>query len=162
MSLSSILDRLTALVACDTQNPPRLIDADSEVFAVCQAALSEGFRVEQWDHGDGHVSWLAVRGNPQVLFNVHLDTVPAGEDWTNDPLDLVIRDQRAYGRGSCDIKGAAAVLLEIASQSPDHMALLFTSDEEGAGGCCVDRFIQAGHAEPYKQVVVAKPKDNLP
>jgi acetylornithine deacetylase len=37
------------------------------------------------------------------------------------------------------------------------MALLFTTDEEGGGGCCVNNFIAAGHAAPFRQVVVAEP-----
>lgn len=157
MSQQSILRHLDRLVACNTQNPPRTISADDEIFAYCSNTAGSAFAVETWDHGDGHVSWLAVRGKPKILFNVHLDTVPAGEGWTTDPLQLDVRDGRAYGRGSCDIKGAAAVLLEIASREPDHLALLFTSDEEGAGGCCVSRFVAQGLAEPYQQIVVAEP-----
>lgn len=157
MSLQSIIRHLDRLVACDTQNPPRMISAGDEIFVHCTKAVGSGFEVKTWDHGDGHVSWLAVRGNPKILFNVHLDTVPVGEGWASDPHQLDIRNGRAYGRGSCDIKGAAAVLLEIATQLPDHMAILFTSDEEGAGGCCVDRFVAAGLAESFEQVVVAEP-----
>ncbi|MDZ4731507.1 MAG: acetylornithine deacetylase [Xanthomonadales bacterium] len=162
MSLQPVIKHLTRLVACDTQNPPRLISADDGIFAYCAKTVGSSFDIQVWDHGDGRVSWLAVRGKPQILFNVHLDTVPAGEGWSNDPHELVISDERAYGRGSCDIKGAAAVLLEIASHSPDHMAILFTSDEEGAGGCCVSRFVDAGLAEPFTQIVVAEPTSCQP
>ena len=157
MSLTRILENLEALVACDTQNPPRLIDGDSSVFRLCEGLVGSGFQTRTWDHGEGHVSWYAVRGNPHVLFNVHLDTVPNGEGWTHDPLELLVKDSRAYGRGSCDIKGAAAVLLNIAEQGAENLALLFTSDEEGAGGCCVDKFIASGEAERYEQVIVAEP-----
>ncbi|MEJ8569275.1 acetylornithine deacetylase [Elongatibacter sediminis] len=157
MSLEHVTERLAALVACDTQNPPRHITADAEIFAVCEAALPDGFDVRSWDHGDGHVSWLAVRGRPSVLFNVHLDTVPVGQGWTRDPLQLDVSDGRAYGRGACDIKGAAAVLLELAAQGAENLALLFTSDEEGAGGCCVERFLASGEGKRFRQVVVAEP-----
>ncbi len=157
MSQQSVLGHLSKLVAFDTQNPPRSISAEDEIFSFCAKLVGKAFDVQTWDHGDGHVSWLAVRGQPKILFNVHLDTVPVGEGWSNDPHQLVVRDGRAYGRGSCDIKGAAAVLLEIAAQAPDHMAILFTTDEEGAGGCCVSRFIDAGLVEPFSQVVVAEP-----
>lgn len=156
MSTALVLDHLRALVAFDTQNPPRQIDGDAELFAYCAAAVGDGYALRTWDHGDGHVSWLAQRGRPKILFNVHLDTVPCGEGWSHDPLDLAVRDGRAYGRGSCDIKGAAAALLALAPQA-EHLALLFTTDEEGAGGCCVERFLQDGQAEAFDQVVVAEP-----
>jgi acetylornithine deacetylase len=162
VKLKSVIQRLTRLVACDTQNPPRAITAGDEIFDVCRKAVGSAFDVEEWDHGDGHVSWLALRGRPKILFNVHLDTVPVGEGWSQDPHELVVRDGRAYGRGSCDIKGAAAVLLEIAAQAPDHLALLFTTDEEGAGGCCVSRFVDAGHASRFEQIVIAEPTQCQP
>lgn len=157
MSQSRTLEILEALVACDTQNPPRLIDADSAIFQVCQQAIGEGFEVQTWDHGDGHVSWYAVRGRPRILFNVHLDTVPHGDGWKHDPLGLKVEDGRVYGRGSCDIKGAAAVLLNLAGQGEEDIALLFTSDEEGAGGCCVSQFIETGLCDQFEQVIVAEP-----
>ena len=157
MDLQPVIDRLSELVACDTQNPPRRISVDSGIFRICESVVHDGFDVRTWDHGDGHVSWLAVRGRPRVLFNVHLDTVPVGEGWKHDPHQLCIEDGRAYGRGACDIKGAAAVLLTIAAQQPDHLALLFTTDEEGAGGCCVENFIRSGEASRFDQVIVAEP-----
>lgn len=157
MSVTDCLGHLDALVACDTQNPPRNIDGDSAIFAYCSEVVGSSFEIRTWDHGDGHVSWYAVRGKPRLLFNVHLDTVPVGDGWSSDPHRLRVEGGRAYGRGACDIKGAAAALLTLAGQGADNLALLFTSDEEGAGGCCVARFLQSGEAEPFGQVVVAEP-----
>ena len=157
MNTPAMLEHLSALVACDTQNPPRRIDGDSDIFRYCSDAVGAGFDVRVWDHGDGHVSWYAVRGRPDVLFNVHLDTVPVGEGWTCNPHQLRVADGKAYGRGACDIKGAAAVLLLLAQQGAQDLALLFTSDEEGAGGCCVSNFVAAGEAAAYRQIIVAEP-----
>lgn len=157
MNSAAILDHLRALVACDTQNPPRRIEAGSPVFRYCTQQLEGEFRIRTWDHGEGHVSWLATRGKPTVLFNVHLDTVPAGEGWSTDPHTLAVKGGRAYARGSCDIKGAAACLLALAGGGAENMALLFTSDEEGAGGCCVEKFLQTAEARQFRQVIVAEP-----
>ena len=157
MSSTPVLVHREHLVAIDTQNPPREIDGDDDIFRYCSETVGASFRTATWDHGDGHVSWLAVRGQPSVLFNVHLDTVPAGAGWDDDPLSLQVRNGRAYGRGACDIKGAAAALLAIAAERPDNMALLFTSDEEGAGGCCVQNFLDSGEGERFDQVIVAEP-----
>lgn len=157
MTSQLVRSHLEALVCCDTQNPPRQIDGDSEIFRHCERAVAGRFETRTWDHGDGHVSWYAVRGTPRTLFNVHLDTVPFGEGWVSDPLRLRVEDGRAYGRGVCDIKGAAAVLLALAEQGMNNIALLFTSDEEGAGGCCVGKFLAQGNADRFEQVVVAEP-----
>lgn len=157
MASDNVIRLLERLVACDTQNPPRGITADAEIFSICADALPDGFEVRSWDHGDGHVSWYGVRGKPSVLFNVHLDTVPNGKGWSSDPQKLDVKNGRAYGRGACDIKGAAAALLALAEDGAQNLALLFTTDEEGAGGCCVERFLESGEAERYEQVVVAEP-----
>jgi len=157
MISSRILEHLQVLVACDTQNPPRLIDGDSAIFQYCAKVVGSGFRTRTWDHGDGHVSWYAVRGNPKVLFNVHLDTVPVGDGWNSDPHKLQLSNGRAFGRGSCDIKGAAAVLLALAQQGAENLALLYTSDEEGAGSCCVKKFLEENEAGIFDQVIVAEP-----
>jgi acetylornithine deacetylase len=37
--------------------------------------------------------------------------------------------------------------------------LLFTTDEEGAGGCCVQKFLESGAAERFEQVIVAEPTE---
>ena len=97
MPSSALMAHLERLLACDTQNPPRAIDGDAAIFRYCSEVVGSDFRVELHDHGDGHVSWSAVRGKPSVLFNVHLDTVPNGEGWSSDPLQLRVADGRLSG-----------------------------------------------------------------
>ncbi len=156
---TSILQHLAALVAIDTSNPPREIAADGPLVAYLRQVLVPlGFAFEVTDHGAGHLTIAARRGAPEVLFNVHLDTVPATPAWTADPWALHVTAERATGLGACDIKGAAAALLHLAAAEPDlPLALLMTTDEEGSGGCCVKRFCAAGLAQPYRQAVIAEP-----
>jgi len=159
MSLNGVLNHLEALIAFDTQNPPRFLDADAPVFSYITEALGVGFEIEVTDHGLGRVSMLAVRGNPDLLFNVHLDTVPVIEGSRFPPLEMTQDKGKVYGRGSCDIKGAAACLLEVAGATDQPMAMLFTTDEEGASGICVAEFVRSAQCRAFKQVVVAEPTD---
>ena len=47
-----------------------------------------------------------------IVLSAHTDVVPVdGQEWTTDPFALVERDGRLYGRGTCDMKGFAAVAL---------------------------------------------------
>ena len=152
------LVHLAKLIACDSQNPPRAFDGEAAMFRYCREQLEQaGFTVEIADFGDGHINLYARRGSPSVLFNCHLDTVPIGPGWTRPPLELTIEDGRAYGRGVCDIKGAAAALLAVAESTDAPMALLFSSDEEGAGSCCVRKFLDSPAHRDYQQVVVCEP-----
>lgn len=156
--LPRILDHLRGLLQANTCNPPRDITAEDAVIqAIGQCFEGSGCDIDLVDHGGGHVSLLAVRGRPSLLFNVHLDTVPVTPGWSVDPFDLTIRDERAYGRGSCDIKGALACLMALAQTSDRPLAVLITSDEEGSHGCCVSRFIADGQLAAFDHVVVAEP-----
>jgi acetylornithine deacetylase len=151
--LDSTLKHLAALVGFDTRNPPRAIDTGG-IFDYLRAQLP-GFDVTVIDFGAGAVALHAVRGEPKVLFNVHLDTVPDSPAWTADPHTLRVTADRAIGLGACDIKGAAAALLAVANASHGDLALLFTTDEEANDARCIAGFLREPHA--YDAVIVAEP-----
>jgi acetylornithine deacetylase len=153
--LDATLAHLAALVALDTRNPPRAIDAQ-RLFDVLRARLP-GFDCRLSDHGAGAVSVLAVRGRPRLLFNVHLDTVPDVPGWSADPFALRVDGSRATGLGACDTKGAAAALLAVANASDGDLAILFTSDEEANDARCIAAFLREVPANRYAGVIVAEP-----
>ena len=161
MDVTGVLKQLKSLIAFDTQNPPRSLDANSPIFGWIIDVLGPDFDIRTTDHGLGRISMLAVRGKPSLLFNVHLDTVPVSEGSRFPALEMTLDNNRVYGRGSCDIKGAAACLLEVTGFTDDPMALLFTTDEEGASGCCVPEFVRSRQCKAFSQVVVAEPTDCL-
>jgi acetylornithine deacetylase len=150
--LDATLEHLRALVACDTQNPPRAIGA--AIFDRVEAALP-GFHCVRTDYGDGAITLHAVRGTPTLLFNVHLDTVPRSPAWTRNPFDLLVTDAHAIGLGACDIKGGAAALIAAAKASTGNCGLLFSSDEEANDPRCVRGFLAGAHG--YRDVIVAEP-----
>ena len=152
--LESTLMHLEKLVSFDTRNPPRAIAAQGGIFDYLRANLP-GFRVEVVDHGAGAVSLHAVRGNPQYLFNVHLDTVPDSPHWSADPHVMRRLDGRVVGLGVCDIKGAAAALVAAANAGDGDAAFLFSSDEEANDPRCIAAFLARGI--PYEAVLVAEP-----
>ncbi|WP_395377250.1 acetylornithine deacetylase [Marinicella sp. W31] len=152
-----ILAWLEFLIAQDTQNPPRTISADDALFQTLQKHLIEyGFSVELLDYGNGSVCLYAHRGQHTVLFNVHLDTVPVNSGWSYDPFTLTVVDDRVYGRGCCDIKGAAACLMAL-SETDTDLSLLFSTDEEGTESCCIQHFLDTHDLSAYQQVIVAEP-----
>ena len=156
--MDALLDSLATLVACDTQNPPRALHADQPIFTWLREQLV-GFTVTVEDLGDGCVSFLAVRGQPRRLVNIHLDTVPANKRWAQDPLKLVVQEDRAVGLGACDIKGSIAAVLRAASQTSGPIALLFTTDEEYGESRCLHTFLKSPPAwmQDVELVVVSEP-----
>lgn len=155
--LPATLGHLERLVAFDTRNPPRAIDGGG-IFEYLRSHLAAlGLACEVRDLGDGCVYLFATRGDPRLLINVHVDTVPADPRWVGDPLRLKIdgveRD-RAVGLGACDIKGAAAAILAALPGTTGPCALLFSSDEEAGSSRCVRDFCSRHR---FPEVLVAEP-----
>lgn len=139
--LEDITGHLSALVAVDSQNPPRAIDPDGPLVGTIRAALP-GFDISVQDYGDGSIVVEAKRGQPTTLFNVHMDTVPVAEGWSRDPHTLLVTADRAIGLGACDIKGAAAVLFTLAARTDAPMHLVLSTDEEAGQSTCIRRYLE--------------------
>ena len=50
-------------------------------------------------------------GGKTVVLNTHMDVVPAGDGWHSDPFSLMVKGDKAYGRGACDAKGPLVAML---------------------------------------------------
>ncbi|RMH91119.1 succinyl-diaminopimelate desuccinylase [Lysobacter pythonis] len=136
--MSEVLDLARELIARPSVTPED---------AGCQRLIAErlrriGFRIEQLRFGAVDNLWATHgEGGPVLALLGHTDVVPPGprEAWRSDPFAPEIRDGALYGRGAADMKGSVAafvVALErFVAAHPDHpgtVALLLTSDEEGA------------------------------
>ena len=104
---------LSELVAFDTESSKSNL-ALIEHVAAYLAGLGVPFVVTPNATGD-KAALFATIGPMQdggVILSGHTDVVPVtGQSWTSDPFGLREADGRLYGRGSCDMKGFAAVAL---------------------------------------------------
>ena len=151
---STVFRHLKNLVSFDTQNPPREINSESDIFEYLKSNL-KGFQFEMIDAGDGCLCLLATRGLPELLFNFHIDTVPIAKGWSSNPFELIQEEERLVGLGSCDIKGASACMLSAVNQQEGDVALLFSSDEEHGSSQAVIKLLTTEHG--FKKVVVSEP-----
>ncbi len=135
--ISDTLELLRELVAYPT------VSADSNLAMIDNLAgwlESAGARVELHHDETGQKANLFATIGPDrnggILLSGHTDVVPAlADDWTNDPFEMVERDGKLYGRGTCDMKGfiaatvaMAPVLAHSVKDRPLHFS--FTYDEE--------------------------------
>lgn len=124
------------LIRCPSVTPAR-----GEVFDVLERALVPmGFTVHRWVMGeapDGPTeNMVAIRGDsgPHFGFAGHLDVVPSGEGWNDDPFGAEVLDGVLVGRGANDMKSAIAAYVAAVSRldpSTGTLSLLITGDEEG-------------------------------
>jgi len=154
--LTEVLEKLSQLVAFDTQNPPRNINAEGGIIGYLKEQLP-GFEFKLYDAGNACMGLLATRGKTDRLFNFHIDTVPIAPNWTREPHQLTIESDKAYGLGACDIKGASACMLVAAQHTSEPLALLFSTDEEHGSSAAVKYFLTENH--DYKEVLVSEPTE---
>src|SRR6187399_3074972 len=101
-----------------------------------------GFACARIDRGTVRNLWAVHgAGAPIVCLAGHVDVVPPGraDAWTSDPFTPVERGGLLFGRGAADMKTSVAAmvtaaerLVAAAASHPGSLALLLTSDEEGA------------------------------
>lgn len=76
---------------------------------VLELAKSFGMRVEDVP---GKYAYIEIGAGPRLIGILsHLDVVPAGDGWTQDPFGGEIVDGRIYGRGTTDDKGPTIAVL---------------------------------------------------
>src|SRR6056300_358873 len=78
-----------------------------------------------------------TNGKKPIILSGHTDVVPVSKGWSSDPFTATIKDDKLYGRGSCDMKGFIACTLayaEIFKQSnlDRDIHFCYTFDEETA------------------------------
>lgn len=131
------VDLLRQLVAFDTTSRR----SNLELVGWVEAWLAErGIESRRIGNADGTKANLLATIGPNVeggvVLSGHTDVVPVdGQAWTSEPFVLTERDDRLYGRGSCDMKGFLALslaavpdLLAADLKRPVHLA--FSYDEE--------------------------------
>ena len=76
-------------------------------------------------------------GGKKLLLGGHMDTVDAGGNWSHDPFALSVEGTRAYGRGTCDMKGGLAAQITVLKRLQEdntefcgEIELLCVCDEE--------------------------------
>ena len=130
---------LQNLVQINSENPPGKEEA---IARHIQDLLSKnGVAAElQWAGPERPNVIARLKGSmpgPTIIFNGHLDVVPAGDGWTEAPFSGTIKEGKLYGRGAADMKSGVAVMLyavivlqRLKAAFCGEIILFFDVDEE--------------------------------
>lgn len=136
----AVLDWLARLVALDTTSRDSNLPL---VELVADHARTLGLSPRLFPNSDGTKANLVITvpdadggTDGGIMLSGHSDVVPVdGQAWSTDPFTLDLRDDRAYGRGTADMKGFDAVIVNALAElvahplrEPVHLALSY--DEE--------------------------------
>ena len=118
---------------------------NSELINYCEKILNEigAITFKVFDDDNKRVNLFGTlkakkpNGKKPIILSGHTDVVPVSKGWTNDPFTATIKDDKLYGRGSCDMKGFIACTLAYApifkeSNLDRDIHFCYTFDEETA------------------------------
>jgi len=122
-------------------------DSAGSIEYIKDLLSKNGFNIEVKTFGDGYTEVTNLyaiygKGRPNICFAGHVDVVPAGDlkIWDSDPFIATHNEDKIYGRGAVDMKGALACALaasldfiKLHPNSKGAISFLITSDEEGDG-----------------------------
>ena len=159
--MAKALDLLERLVAFDTESSKSNLGLIEFVEVYLANIGVQSVRVPD---ATGTKAALFTTFGPAVdggvVLSGHTDVVPvAGQAWTSPPFHLRRADGRLYGRGTCDMKGFAALALAMVPEfltaglrRPVH--LLLSYDEEVTCLGPVDTIARFGIDLPRPGVVI--------
>jgi succinyl-diaminopimelate desuccinylase len=157
------------LVRIKSVNPPG--DELPAAEHVASVLKKIGLEVELIKHGATRASVLArlksSRKKPSLLYNGHLDTVPAGsEKWIHEPFDADLSEGKIWGRGTSDMKGGLAVLMAAAKALAEarvplqgDLIIAATAGEE-ADSLGATAVVSRSDLGPVQAIVIPEPSYN--
>ena len=101
-----------------------------------------------------------------VVLSGHSDVVPVeGQDWSTDPFQVVEKDGRLYGRGTCDMKGFLGTALALVPEflacglaTPVHIILTYDEETDCSGAAHLVRALPEAGLAP-RVVIIGEPTE---
>ncbi|MHC4914960.1 MAG: M20 family metallopeptidase [Planctomycetota bacterium] len=135
---TEIVSLLCDLIRARSVNPPGDEHRPAKVVEEFLSAL--GVKVERHEPAPGRTNLIAAvgrSGGKRLLLPLHLDTVPAGDEWGEEAFEPRAEHGTVTGRGAVDDKGplaAALVAIEILLAEKvelgGELVLIAAADEE--------------------------------
>ncbi|MCX5703706.1 MAG: M20 family metallopeptidase [Candidatus Omnitrophica bacterium] len=158
------LIRLTRkLIQIDSQNPP---GDEWKIAKFVRDYLNDlGLSTKIYEFKKRRSNVVAIlkgrSGRRALLITPHLDTVPSGRSWKNDPFAGKIQNNRIYGLGATDCKGNVACAMEAINSIIEDKAVLgynlifsATADEESGSDLGLIPLLERGILKPDAAVVL--------
>ena len=166
INLDRVIKDTQQLVSIDSQNPGVQEALATEWVGNRLSEMGLAPKLQNVEPGRENVI-AEIPGDPTVprlVLLAHLDTVPIGGGWTEDPLGGEIKDGLIFGRGSCDMKGGVAISLGLMEALQTRKAgiagdvvFVGTVDEEAPDMLGAQKLVAEAFIRPDDQVLALEP-----
>lgn len=130
----------------EEKNAPYGIECALCLQEALRIAKNYGFKTQNLDNKCGYAE--IGEGKEIIGILTHLDVVPEGNDWHTDPFKATIKDNKIYGRGTSDDKGAtiasmiALKIIKDLNIPLNKRIRLIMGCKEETGSECMKHYIQ--------------------
>ena len=162
-------------ISTDGEHKPEI---ERTAQLTCQQMREAGLHnVEVLRTGDSlpyaYGEWLGAPGKPTVFLYAHHDVQPVNkvgdpkDDWKSDPWTLTRREDRLFGRGAADDKGAiVAQLAAVSAYLKTHNTLpvnvkMLVEGEEEVGSRNLLKFFEVHKKRIHSDVIVVNDTENI-
>lgn len=166
INLDRVIEDTQQLIRIDSQNPGIQESGATEWVGNRLSDMGLAPKLQIVESGRENVI-AEIPGDPSVprlVLLAHLDTVPIGGGWTEDPLGGEIKGGFIFGRGACDMKGGVAISLGLMEALQTRKAgiagdvvFVGTVDEEAPDMLGAQKLVAEGLIRPDDQVLAMEP-----
>lgn len=162
--LEELIALSSALVERESENPPGNERACAEYIVEWfqKRGIEAELLPDPYENRPQAVATIGS-GDPTIVLNGHIDVVPVDDasQWTYDPYEPTVADDKLYGRGSTDMKtplacamlAAASLGEEIQSGDFDGTIIVQAAVGEETGDPGTKRLLELGYDGDYGVVV---------
>lgn len=161
-------------LSMDLISIPSITPAGQEVFrfvgnAISSVHTAKYLSVPHESGNEANAAVFAVERNADrsLCFAGHLDVVPAGAGWSNDPFKPVIMNGLLYGRGAVDMKTSVACFIAALDRAVTdglqcNVTVILTGDEEKGEHPAMEKIVDdmLASGQSFDLCLVGEPTSN--
>jgi len=151
-----MIDLACELIKKKTVNPPGNEYLTKDIVISSLKEIGAKIEIIEKDKSRPNILGRIGEGEPSIAILAHMDVVPAGSGWENDPFSPWIKDGKIYGRGAIDNKGPYAAawagikaILKSGLPFKGSIVLGAVADEERGSKMGVEYLLKKGFSPSF-------------
>lgn len=151
-----MIDLTCELIKKKTVNPPGNEYLTKDIVISSLKEIGAKIEIIEKDKSRPNILGYIGEGEPSVAILAHMDVVPPGSGWDNDPFSPWIKEGKIYGRGAIDNKGPyaaawAGIKAILRSGLPFKGSIILgaVADEERGSKMGVEYLLEKGFSPSF-------------